>query len=291
MHMLTSAARDRAQLADDLAEGHPGSALALYREAGLLAMAALMAGHTDQPTPLDRDELIENLETMAANQALPLSEGELTRFIALVRSRDPLEAERSEPETTAKLVRTAHNVVARLNQLVEPRSLSEVRFQRTLRVGTVSLVLAGALVIAGAMLLGRDNIALHCPVTTSGLHPTAAAPLGGLTDGVTSGSFGVHTSLSENPWVQVDLTAVYRLDRVKVYNRGDGWFDDGLPMVLQVSENGKDFVDVETRSGNFGQLLPWSVKGRGRKARYVRVKGARGTYVALSEIEVFGRKP
>jgi hypothetical protein len=111
-----------------------------------------------------------------------------------------------------------------------------------------------------------------------------------LTDGVISGAtYGVHTDVSDAPWVQVDLLAVYALDKIKIYNRGDAFFDDGLPMTLQVSDNGVTFVDVETRTKLFGQTTPWVAKARGLKARFVRIRGARGKYVTLSELEVFGR--
>jgi hypothetical protein len=107
---------------------------------------------------------------------------------------------------------------------------------------------------------------------------------------VKSGSYGVHTNSGEDPWVQVDLGAVYAVDTVKVYNRGDGWFDDGLPMMLRLSENGRDFVDVAARTTHFTQAVPWTIETGHRPARYIRVRGARGRYVTLSELEAFGEK-
>ena len=112
-------------------------------------------------------------------------------------------------------------------------------------------------------------------------------PPAGLTDGVIEGApYGTSTQLGDAPWVEVDLGRVYHLDKIKIYNRGDGFGDDGLPMTLQVSENGVAYLEVETRSTTFEQTSPCKVaKGRGRAARYVRVRGARGKYVALSELE------
>ena len=82
----------------------------------------------------------------------------------------------------------------------------------------------------------------------------------------------------------------YRITKVKIYNRGDGYFDDGLPMTLEFSENGTDFVEIDKRTKSFGQWVPWTADGDKKPARYVRIHGNRGSYVALNEIEVFGKK-
>jgi hypothetical protein len=154
----------------------------------------------------------------------------------------------------------------------------------------VCAALIALLLWASTKLVSPTNIALRKPVTVSSVHPAATSPPAGLTDGVTSGSYGVHTNREDAPWVQVDLGEVYRINKVKIYNRGDGWFDDGLPMTLQFSENGTDFAEVDKRTTNFGQLIPWTFDAQKKTARFLRVTGAKGTYVSLSELEVFGRK-
>src|SRR5262249_42942668 len=138
--------------------------------------------------------------------------------------------------------------------------------------------------------LKPTNIALHAPITTSSVHPYSVALPTGLTDGVTTGAYGVHTNREEAPWVQIDLGSVYQIDKVKIYNRGHGWFDDGLPMTLLFSEDGKDLVQVDTRTKSFGQWLPWIFEAKKKRARYIRVNGAHGSFVALNEIEVFGKR-
>src|SRR5262249_14143168 len=126
--------------------------------------------------------------------------------------------------------------------------------------------------------------------TVSSTHPSSNAPEGGLTDGSTSGAYGVHTAVEDNPWVRVDLGDVYRLKKIKVYNRGDGWYDDGLPLTLELSENGVDFAVIDRRTASFSQWSPWVVAGEGKRARYIQVHGSRGKFVALSELEAFGKK-
>ena len=59
---------------------------------------------------------------------------------------------------------------------------------------------------------------------------------------------------------------------------------------LELSENGTDFVEAETRTGSFGSWTPWTARVGSKKARFVRVRGKKGAYVTLNEIEVFGKK-
>ena len=128
-------------------------------------------------------------------------------------------------------------------------------------------------------------------MSVSSTHPGSTPNPPAFTDGLTSGSYAVHTAREENPWAQIDLGETYRINKVKIYNRGDGWFDDGLPMTLEFSENGTDFTEIDKRTKSFGQRVPGMADRLGKKpARYVRIDGNRGGYVALNEIEVFGKK-
>src|SRR6266511_857680 len=108
----------------------------------------------------------------------------------------------------------------------------------------------------------------------SSRHLNSTAFDGGFTDGTILGSYGVHTNLEDNPWVKVDLGDVYALKKVKIYNRGDGWQDEILPVTLEFSENGVDFTPVDHRTTSFSQWSPWVYSAHGEKARYIQVHGA-----------------
>ncbi|HEY2900622.1 MAG TPA: discoidin domain-containing protein [Polyangia bacterium] len=280
-------------MANHLVEGHVASALVLYREAALLYVAAFVAAGSDQPLadPLQADDVLARFGRLRQRSVVPIDQAALERFFDLVRGGDLLAVDRLDSRSAAEVGLAAQRMVGALAKLVEPRTVSEIRFERGVRLSALGLIVGALLIWVASSILGHINIALHMPVTASGLHPTAKSPPGGLTDGVTTGAYGIHSSISDNPWVQVDLQAVYRIDKVKIYNRGDGWFDDGLPMTLQFSTDGASFADIDTRTTNFGQLIPWTVKARGKTARYVRVRSTKGKYVALSEVEVFGTKP
>jgi len=283
MRPLVRAAQDRVAVAERVLERHAASALTLYREAALLYMAAAVTAGSAEPLaePLDAGEVV----TRFRSAAHPSPPGDLAAFLAFVcRPATSLE---SRPSFDAERARAN---VRWLRAQVEPRGVDELRFVRTFRLSAATLVVAAVLAWALSDVGARRNLALHKPVTTSGIHPEALSPPAGLTDGVIVGPpYGVHTSVGDAPWVQVDLLAVTAIDKIKIYNRADGWLDDCLPLTLQLSENGSTFVDVETRTTSFGQQSPWIAKAKGKRARYVRIRGARGKYVTLSELEVFGR--
>jgi hypothetical protein len=292
MRQCVRAAAERAQAADDLLERHPACALTLYREAALLSMAAFVAV-SPNGSGVDRlssPEVLSLFRQAVATGRAPISEAELNWFVEHILDDSLLTIDRPELWRAAEAER-AQGIVRKLATLVEPRSVSEIRFERGVRLTGLGLIVCALLVWAAVDFFTRPNLALHKPVTSSGIFPTSTALAGGLTDGVTTGSYGIHTNVSDNPWVQVDLLALFKIDKVKIFNRGDGWFNDGLPMTLQLSEDGLHFTTADTRTTSFGQKTPWIVKGHGKKARYVRVAGSRGKYVSLSELEVFGQAP
>lgn len=290
LRVLARAARNRTFVADRaLDDGHAGSALTLYRDAALFHMAArvLVDGGDVVPEAIVADEVLARFQALLLDRPPPGRPDALEVVSSLVRAAPTA---RDTAETVAK-AQAARATVRWLGTLVEPRGVAELKVERRLRVGVAGLVAVALLAWAIASLFNTKNVALHKPVAISGVHPGAPVPPAGLTDGVIVGvPFGVHTQVGDAPWVEVDLQALYRIDKVKVYNRGDGWFDNGLPMVLQFSENHVDFIDVATRTTTFSQTKPWIARTGTKVARYVRLRGPRNMYVALSEVEVYGSK-
>jgi hypothetical protein len=284
----------RSHAADDLVDRFAVASLALYREAAVLYMAALLsaAGWVAANETLSPERVVDrfaSLETRAA----PCPDAEFRAFLHLIAHPHPLLLDRLTRSEKKARMRAVRAMVRWLRSLLEPRSLLTVRAVRVARIallGLLGFVVVKSLAWGTRELTRPINIALHAPYTTSSIHPRATCTASGFTDGVTVGNYGVHTDREEMPWVQVDLGDVHRIDTVKIYNRGDGWFDGGLPMTLLFSEDGDAYVPVDTRSESFDQWIPWVFEAGKMRARYVRVNGARGTWVALNEIEVFGKK-
>lgn len=88
----------------------------------------------------------------------------------------------------------------------------------------------------------------------------------------------------------VDLQSTQKIGRIKVFNRGDGHYDDGLPFALELSDNGKEFTEVDQRKTSFSRWKPWTYDAQGKQARFVRIRKVGRGYVALSELEVYGAR-
>jgi len=119
-------------------------------------------------------------------------------------------------------------------------------------------------------------------------------------DGVKNGRWGFHTASGEqDPWWQVDLGQLFRLDHVVIYNR----IDRGTAArtgKIQVSVNGtgqgdaKDFTLVYQHDGTAflgvegDKPLVVDLKEKNVSARMVRVHMTGRCSFALDEIEVYG---
>ncbi|HVU49735.1 MAG TPA: discoidin domain-containing protein [Polyangia bacterium] len=283
---LARAGAEAALVADRaLDDGVLASALAVYREAGLCFMAAAVASTASAEPEAELPPA--TVLARFRERPWPGEKGRaLEAFYALIERTG--ERPVGSPPARAD-VEAVRDVVSWLASLVEARGLGELRVQRAVRVALAAC--AGLVLLAWAIsgLAGKKNVAFHKPVTASSLYNASVTP-GGLTDGVIEGAFyGIHTKVGGSQWVQVDLESVYAIDKIDIYNRGDGYFDEGLPFVLQLSEDGVTFTDIDRRTTTFTQTTPWVVNAGGRRARYVRVAGAPGKYVSLSELEVYAK--
>jgi hypothetical protein len=272
---------------------HPVPAALLLREAVIQLQRAIEAArdaHVDDQalTASAAGEL--PMPVLPPDPARPRADpSDDARVRAALASTDPLYFDGLNPEGVERSRWALDRAATLLRRRVEARSLAHVRATRWGRWAAVGLLLVWGLVTFGrAKLLPRD-IALGKPV-----HPSSqkgSMPDGQtIVDGDTGTSVGMHTNIEDNPNVVIDLEAPYWLSTLKVYNRMDGWFDDCLPLVAEVSLDGKTFDEIARRETHFGTSPPWIVDVGGRPGRYVRLRVARKSYLALSEVEVFGKK-
>lgn len=112
-------------------------------------------------------------------------------------------------------------------------------------------------------------------------------------DGIKDGTYGFHTGDQENPWWQVDLGRVMPVDRVVVYNRGDGQVEKrAAHLTLLVSDDGQKWRKVYQHDGTvFGGQAdgkPLRIPLGGIAARFVRIALPGRQYLHLDEVEVYG---
>ena len=294
-----AAAQRRTAVADDLREGHNAvAALRLYREGFQLLVATIAVSHDDaqadsqagsndqrDPDAFAGPAAIAALRTLAGAGRIPPLPDAVEQAGLLLSAPELLAFDGDATDDVLIKRDAAAAAVKWLRRLAEPPVLRRTRLRWPAVAGLAALVLAG--VIAARVMTSQPaNLALYRPVTASSRHPHSTAPAdnSGLVNGQVEPTYGIHTA-PKNAWVMVELDGVHAIDTVKVYNRGDGWFDEGLPMTLELSEDGRTFAAVDTRTTHFSSTAPWVFQAGGRRARAVRIRSA--TYISLAELEVY----
>ena len=77
---------------------------------------------------------------------------------------------------------------------------------------------------------------------------------------------------------------------MKVQGRGDGWYDQSIPLLLEVSDDDKAYREVARRTIPFSEDAPWNVALDGVKARFVRLRADHDGYLVLGEVSVYGTR-
>ena len=95
---------------------------------------------------------------------------------------------------------------------------------------------------------------------------------------------GIHTHKGQGEWASIDLGAPEAINEVRVYNRRDCCLARAVPLRIEVSSNGSDYVMVGRREKVFDQ---WTLTFPPREARYVRVFNESDNVLHLAEVEVY----
>jgi hypothetical protein len=113
----------------------------------------------------------------------------------------------------------------------------------------------------------------------------------GVVDGVKNGKFGFHSDLDDSPWVSIDLGRTFAISKVEVFGRGDGPFDQSVPLALEVSDDGTSYQQIALRGEAFSEYDPWIVRPIAVVTRHVRLRTLRRAVLVLSEVEIYGSVP
>jgi hypothetical protein len=216
--------------------------------------------------------------------------GDTARVREALSSRDPLYFDRLDPASRLRLQRALDRAAVALRRRVEARSLAHLRAQRWGRVAALGVVLLYALWLGVRHRVMPVNLALGKPVRVSSYRVN---PPDGheLVDGRPGFTYAVQTNTEDSPHVVIDLLGDHAIGRIAVTNRADGWWDDCLPLVVELSRDDKTYTELARRESHFGFETPWVIEASGRMARYVRVRVARRSYLALGRVEIFGARP
>ncbi len=259
--------------------------LMLYLRAAEAVQRSSASDGTESAT--DRHLLSSLLPPVPPDPAAPETQAaDDARVRAALEACDPLYFDRLSPADLERTRWALDRACGRARSSVEVRSALHLK---ALRWGRLAALLVGVSYAAFAFVrvrLSPVDVALGKPV-----HPSSrrAGEPEALVDGDVGTSFALETNTEDNPYDVIDLEGQYFVDRVSVHNRVDGWFDDCLPLVVELSSDGVHYDEVGRREQHFDADPPWVLATRGRVARFVRVRVARKSYLTLSEVEVFGR--
>jgi len=93
----------------------------------------------------------------------------------------------------------------------------------------------------------------------------------------------LHGEMDNNPWVEIDLGAPKRVQRIDVVNREDCCEDRAVPLIVELSSDRNEWTLVARRNEEFKS---WTAKFPPRTARYVRLKVLKRTMLHLRSIAV-----
>lgn len=286
-----AAARARLAIAERLDRTSEAvAAIPLYRE-GMVALAgaavAAIEGDVKPADVADFDAAWSALERVWPRLGV---EASLDRFTA---GRDLLRATRAidAPVTDASDALAELDVLSKtIERAIEPRTLRALRARRALRIGAVATTVVVGLAWAVPPLFAPTNVARGKPVKLSSSYPDSLAPADGtwIDNGKIERVYGAQTGVEDNPFIQIDLEKETPIKRVVVYNRGDGWFTDCLPLELALGDDESKLHAVAHRDHVFTQFRPWVVEPN-ETARFLRLTKRGHSSCALSEVEVYSR--
>ena len=165
---------------------------------------------------------------------------------------------------------------------------------------TPSLTLAKEYIYAGSRLMATEepsasatNLALNKAATQSstatdsgtGITGSANLAVDGNTNGAWANGSVTHTYLDNQAWWQVDLGAMYSIQRVDVWNRTDCCGERLTNFNVLVLDQNQATVATFPTPGQGGTPTSITVN---RTGRYVRVQLVGTNYLSLAEVQVWG---
>ena len=283
------AANRRLNVAQDLRNpAQTPAALALYREGSqFLAIAYLIArGHLNiDPGTISAPATWQEFERALRSDGVP-AHLDFDRIKPLLVSSDPLDLDRLSEQETVLRLEQLETTSRWLSDLIDARSSTELKWTRILRLGFAVFTAVALVVIFVVRVTAPKNVALGKPTSASSLNLGTTGA--GIVDGMTNGKFGYHSDLDETPWVSIDLGRPHAIKQIKVLGRGDGVYDQAVPLSLEASDDGTTYQQIALRAEPFSESDPWGFQPVALVTRFIRARTLRKSVLVLGEIEVYG---
>jgi hypothetical protein len=193
-----------------------------------------------------------------------------------------------DPKTRRYLASGLRKLSSSLSESLEfeANRVGRALFARWSRVAGLGVAVIGVLFAAYgayAKATAKPNLALHRPVTVSSQQPGEGMDHALLVDGDRT-NLGFHTTHGPNQWCVIDLGSVKPISKVVVSNRADCCQDRGVPIRLEVSDDGQNYRTIAGRKEQFDS---WSAEKLKTQGRYVRLSLESVNFFHLSEVEVY----
>jgi len=288
--VLEQARRDEAQVAPErvamirLAEEYAAAAdslldlsddapfapvLSLYREALFLLLANNMTGKKALAMAF---ETAPNavLEEAAQHDPSLARVRHLLAIHAAVSAGGPVTPDQRE---VAQMTRTT--VRALLDRAASSRVLPLLRQRRSRVAFTVGLLAIGLAVLVStiASIVTPIDLAAGKPWRTSSTLSAAY-----------SAKILFHTNEEMNPWFEIDLGEIKPVRRLYIKNRADARWERAVPLLVELSNDRSNWQAVAKRESPFAI---WEPSFAASKARYVRLRVPRVTYLHLEQVKVY----
>jgi hypothetical protein len=248
--------------------------IGLYRDAAYWALAAGLPLGSAAPPDLETMWAAYTPDQLPHAVRDPANLTALTRI--LIERKRPPEALEATDEDAARARAFVDALLWDLDGF--QRRIDRLQAQRWTRV-TVSALALVAIVLGLRALTTGANLIEGKPWRTSSTWSgwiTCQAD-GSCTD------VAFHTNEESNPWVEYDLGAPKKVHRVEVKNREECCRDRAVPLVVELSSDRSNWVEVARRDEEF---TSWTAKFPSRTARYVRLRVPRNTTFHLREVAV-----
>jgi len=277
---LAREAADRTLFPVESFRSGDGAALAanLYRQA---LYWALLSWSPTAGSPSERELWVGSRDALSVAGLDPDQMADLEAFFTGERVFVQVESVTLERQRASALL--ARHVLSRiLEQRDGPvETVQQLKGQRVLRLSLIPIVLVAIAVGIVAMIPEKPDLARKKPWRASSSFAKCDPEAGECGGARTTILF--HTLEENSPWFEIDLGAPLKFSSMTIRNRSDGEAARAAPLIVEISGDQTNFLEVVRRDKTFSV---WKPSFAPKIARYVRLRVPRRTYFHLEEVKV-----